>query len=304
MPDLRSVLHVLDKGRLYQACKAVDIQTPETWFPTDDNVERLADTIQFPVLIKPRTQVLSRTRTKGLVVNDKLVLGEAYRAFRKRHGGRPLLQAFYRSALGIRSVSGFCGPNGENFVARAAQKVLQWPRKVGVGICFEDTTLDPILAEKIRQLCRHIGYYGVFEAELLEHGPEPMLIDFNPRFFGQLGFDVARRLPSPYMVYLAARGDDALLKQAVDDARDWSPTGKFVYVNRFTLEWSLAIERMVGRADGGDAWRWEQWRTQSPVYNAVSDDHDRLPGIVDVAGQLLRLARHPRSILRAAFRGA
>lgn len=303
-PDLPTLLSVLDKGRLYGACKAVGIATPETWFPTDEGVERLAGVVRYPLLIKPRTQVLSRTKSKGHVVERASELGPAYRAFRKENGGWPLLQAFYRSALGIRSISGFCTEGAEEFVVRSSQKVLQWPRHVGVGICFEDAPVDEKLASRVRALCRHVGYFGVFEVELLEHGPELMLIDFNPRFFGQLGFDVARGLPSPYLVYLAARGARDALHRAVERACAWEPRGRHLYVNRIALEWSIFVERLLGRADGGDAWRWEQWRTKSRVHDAALDDDDRLPGIVDTAQQLWLLARHPRSIVRKALRGA
>lgn len=303
LPPHPAMLRVLDKGRLHAACEVVGLRTPETWFPHEDDLERLAPRLRYPVMIKPRTQVLSPLRSKGRIVRRERDLARAYRAFQRRNGGRPMIQSFHTSALGIRSITGFCGPAGSPFVARASQKVLQWPRQIGLGICFEDAPLDPVLADRIRGLCKHVGYHGVFEVEMLERGKELLLIDFNPRFFGQVGFDVARGLPSPWLVYLATLGRSDELQTEADAASQWTPNGN-VYVNRFALEWSIVLERLVGHEDGGDAWRWDRWRAEHHAFDAVATDDDIVPAVVDACSRLWSLARHPGSVFRAAFRGA
>ena len=64
---------------------------------------------------------------------------------------RPMVQAFYtEAAQNIFSLSGFVDRTGELFVARGAVKVLQRPRKLGIGLCFEEVPVDPELAEKVR----------------------------------------------------------------------------------------------------------------------------------------------------------
>jgi hypothetical protein len=54
-------------------------------------------------------------------------------------------------------------------------------------------------------VCELSGYVGVFEAAFIRASTDPRLIDFNPRFFGQMRFDVVRGLPAPWRTYLPRR---------------------------------------------------------------------------------------------------
>ena len=92
-------------------------------------------------------------------------------------------------------MAGFVDDGGE-CVALASMKILQRPRKVGIGLCFEARAIEEPLVEKIAALCRRVGYTGVFEAEFVVAGDRRLLIDFNPRFYSQMGFEVARGLPA------------------------------------------------------------------------------------------------------------
>ena len=67
-----------------------------------------------------------------------------------------------------------------------------------------------------------IGYFGVFEAEFIRLGDERLLIDFNPRFFGQMGFDVARGLPIVGLAYEAALGGTQRVTQLLQASASWS----------------------------------------------------------------------------------
>ena len=92
-PELDVVVRVLDKKLLYAAARSVGMQVPETWFPeTDADVARVAREARMPVLIKPRTQVLTATPTKGIVVSRPEDLVLRYREFVKStHYGKALL---------------------------------------------------------------------------------------------------------------------------------------------------------------------------------------------------------------------
>jgi hypothetical protein len=51
---------------------------------------------------------------------------------------------------------------------RAATKVLQRPRKLGVGVCFEGVPVHQELASRLLDLFKRVRYHGVFEAEFIE----------------------------------------------------------------------------------------------------------------------------------------
>jgi hypothetical protein len=191
----------------------------------------------------------------------------------------------------IYSISGFCDPRRGLFVARGARKVLQWPRQAGVGIAFEDAPLDDPLAEGVRRLCAATGFFGVFEAEFVNAGCGMSLIDFNPRIFNQVGFDVARGLPSPYFAYLLAIGDTGRLEVAVEAARAWRPDSHAVFEHGSMVAWTRVVERIVGKTTE---------RRSSPQANGARTSVVEAATDPDQLGSILK---HPRATLRAASRG-
>jgi hypothetical protein len=252
---------------------------------------------------------------KGIIVSNRAELREAYRGFLRRNPyeprllerhaqvERPMVQEFCAEAgQPIYSISGFCDARHELFVTRATRKLVQWPRRAGIGIYFEDAPVDHGLAEGLRRLCRAAGVFGVFEAEFTTGTGAPLLIDFNPRFFGQMGFDVARGLPSPYFVYLEAIGELSRLRAEVEAARRWRPSGATTFVNGTALAWTTMVERLVGRTPASLPQR-ENGAGSRRVIDAVKDRADWMPGVVDDIQQITGALRHPRSTLRAAARG-
>ena len=155
-------MSLLDKKRLYEACSEVGIEVPETRLLSarlgDREAGGIADELGYPVILKPRTQAYLSGGIKGFIVDDprefakqrsrfhRLVQFNA--AIRARYPdlAEPMVQRYYSSAeTDTLSVAGFVGCKSE-FVARGAGKVLQRPRKVGIGLCFESReTEGPLL---------------------------------------------------------------------------------------------------------------------------------------------------------------
>ncbi len=306
-PGEDAILALLDKKRLHDACAAVGLAVPATRAPGD------VAGLRWPILLKPRTQAFLEGGIKGMLVRDRAELDEELARFRRlvrfapvlaeRHPeiAEPMLQEYLPSAeTSIFSVSGFVTREGE-LVCRAAMKVLQRPRKVGIGLCFEDRRMDAGLADKLAALCRRVGYHGCFEAELIADGERRLLIDFNPRFFSQMGFDIARGLPLPLLVWHAARGDRERLDEAIVRARRWRPRGSAVYCHKAMLDLVLTLQGLSGRMSRADVARWRSWyeRHRTGAVDAVHDPDDRLPTLVDAAQWVEHFARHPRSFVRS-----
>ncbi|WP_219827706.1 hypothetical protein [Salmonella enterica] len=90
----------------------------------------------------------------GFIVQDEAQLASELARFRSlvafnrvltdRHPdiAEPMVQEYLTAAeTSIFSVSGFVAEDGR-IVARAAMKVLQRPRKVGIGLCFEGRDIE------------------------------------------------------------------------------------------------------------------------------------------------------------------
>jgi predicted ATP-grasp superfamily ATP-dependent carboligase len=316
VPRLETVYQLLNKWRLRQACAAVGIAVPETWLPSDGaDLDRIGREARFPLVIKPQTQVLLSPHLKGQVVRTRHELRSQYDRFcsgAHHHPmliaqdpaiSRPMLQGFAEEAAsGIYNLSGFVDVGG-NVVALASRKILQRPRLTGVGLCFEEAEVVPEIAEKLAVLCTTLGYHGVFEAEFIRSGGRHLLIDFNPRFFGQMAFDVARGLDLPLLAYLAAVGDGEALGAAIEGGRRAGRTReRRVFCNAFQLELFLQMLRLAGRMSRQDARQWRSWRAENRarVTDPVFSEGDWGPGVVDALSSLVHLARHPRSSWRMA----
>ncbi len=313
-PDEDTTLSLLDKKRLFSLGSELGIDMPKTWYAeTDQDLLSLAQReATFPLLIKPRTQIYLESGIKGSLIGSRDELAGALvryhalvrfnRVLTDRHPDidRPMLQAYHKAAeTSIFSVSGYV--DREHLVSRSAMKILQRPRKIGIGLCFEEREPEQRIIEQLRVLCKHVGYQGAFEAEFIADGERRMLIDFNPRFYSQMAFDVARGLPLPYIVYLVAMGDRAAANAELEEAASWAPEGKQVYCHGFMLDLVLALQGLSGQMPRDEVRRWRAWRkdNEARATDAVRDEGDRLPALIDTASWIEHFARHPRSFFRS-----
>jgi predicted ATP-grasp superfamily ATP-dependent carboligase len=313
-PDETAIITLLDKARLHDACAAVGIDVPETHTlgPAGGNAP-VVDTLRWPILLKPRTQIFMEGGVKGLIVEDRRALAFALARYRAqaafnrvvtdRHPNikEPMVQEYLTVAeTNIFSVSGFVTKDGA-IVARAAMKVLQRPRKVGIGLCFEGRPIEQPVLDRLVSLCKHVGYWGAFESEFIADGDRRLLIDFNPRFYSQMGFDVARGLPLPMLVLHAATGDAAALAAEIERARRWKATGDERYCHKTMLDLVLTLQGLSGQMSLADVRRWRGWysKHKPAATDAVRDPDDTKPALVDAAQWIQHFARHPRSFVRS-----
>jgi D-aspartate ligase len=318
-PPLKTIIGLLDKHKLYQACQEVGIDAPETLFPDSDaDVADIAATAKMPLLIKPRTQMLLKSKAKGRLCREASELVAAYQAFRIENTYRdeivahdpaivwPMLQSYHPEAMTeTYSLSGFIDESGEVFEVRAARKVFQRPRRLGVGLCFLGQPVNPALRQKIFDLCRRVGYYGAFESEFVpiaETG-QHLLIDFNPRFYGQMGFEVARGMPLPAFVYYAGHGHSGETLRRTVDHRAEPNAESYHFSNRWVLRLVMLTQSLSGRLSSEErqALHAILHDPRSRYVDAVKDEHDAGPLMADVLLNLKHFARHPRDFYRKFF---
>ena len=314
-PPASATARLLDKSRLHDAARAAGLDVPETRYPHDEHdADRLGRELGVPLLVKPRIQVLSRGRARGLKAVHVMSERDLARAWRTVHDSlsyhpwvleqlpdadHPMLQVAYTASERIYTVDGFIDESGELFVLRACNKVLQQPRRVGPGVCFDDAPVDAALARGLRTLLHDSGFFGVFDAEFLAVDGKYLLIDVNPRFYNHMAYEVARGMPLPWLAYLAALGDTNELRRSLDAASCADDEGR-IYVHRLLTQLLLAGQAVVGGMSAAErhavhAW-WSEHSTRTTDPALARDDP--LPGIVDVGMLLAQFARHPRAVVR------
>ena len=316
-PPVRTIVQLLDKKRLHAVCSEVGLATMPTWFPGGvDEVERLAPELPLPLVIKPRTQVLLRTRNHGELVHLRQDIVPRYRAWLARDRylpgveqdfgdvSAPMLQRFGHAAdTGVYSLAGFVGRGGALLGARASRKVLQRPARVGVGLCFEDAPVEQTVLDALVRLSQRVGYHGVFEAEFVVEDGQHRLIDFNPRFYGQMQFESARGLPLPLLAYRAATRDEAGLERLAEAAGAVRSEGT-VYAFRSAHRMLLLVGALTGTVARDERRRWQRWYTEHEghVVDALADEGDPLPAVAEAVNGVWTALRHPRAYYRNMLR--
>jgi predicted ATP-grasp superfamily ATP-dependent carboligase len=313
-PCADTMLGVLDKKRLYATARRVGLEIPETWFPESEaDVARIAREVPMPLLVKPRTQVLSVSHSKGVIVRRPSELLPSYRSFvdTSRFGAALLdrcadapmamIQRYVpEAAQRIYVLAAFLDRSSSHYAVRAGMKIFQIPRSLGIGLCFQSAPVDARVSELVRQLAIASGYFGVFQLEFIETEGRHLLIDFNPRFYNQLAFDIARGLPLPSVVHAAARGDTDEVRDLVDAARVQPETNGLVFCNRFGFRLVLSAQLLAGRISADEASHWRRWRSEhrSATIDPADQAGDPLPWLADVASQVYSTVRHPRAFVR------
>lgn len=314
-PDLKTMMCILDKGLLLEHAHAVGIETPETWFPKSGaEAGQIVRDVGGKLVAKPRSQLSVRTGVKGVMIDSAVTNGQveyeellrqssvdSHFARRFPEATMPMLQRYHSEAMEtIYSLSGFRDISGKLVVMRAARKILQRPRRLGVGLCFEEAEVIPELAERTVRLCERIGYYGAFELEFIFSRGQSFLIDFNGRFYNQLAFDIARGMDLPRLVYAGATQEPEELADLVSAVARRGKSERMIFCNRFGLALSVATQKIFGRMSSEEATRWRIWKTarNARLVDAVRDADDPVPAVIDVAQQLWLSLRHPRAFIR------
>ena len=317
--SLDLAMRILDKSKLDAACRKSGIDSPRTWFPLND--EELARDLvaigQRRVLIKPKTQAQWRSGEKALHSGSGEQLARDVREFVSHTGYGaellrydaalrwPMLQEFLPGAAAhIVSIAGYASARHERAVLRASEKVLQRPRELGVGLCFESRPVPAGLDLKVAALCAELGYEGMFEMEFVPHDGRLLLIDMNPRNYGQMAFEIARGAPLPYLEYLRAIGDTAAFDEVFLRALAWSRTETYGFCHGRLLQLVRAGQASVGRARGLVPEPWRAWASGfgDRLIDATFSASDPGPAAWDVIAHATSFVRHPRSFLRSLSR--
>jgi D-aspartate ligase len=310
-PSIASIRRILDKKLFADAATSAGVDVLPSWDPRDmDDLAVLAPTLPYPILIKPRTHVRRLRNDKGVVVRSTSELIHEYKQFVAREqdrpadagflpkAGLPILQQFVNvGSEGVQSVTGFIDRTGELFVTRRSTKVFQRLQPVGVGVCHESLPAAPALSQAVRSLCRELGYFGIFEVEFLRFDGRWAAIDFNPRFFNQMGMDIRRGMPLPLLACLDAMGETDALRDVVAKAQAEDETVGTVFCDRFTLRAILLAQTVTSRISPEDRAYWRSWINQNAAHavDVAADSSDPMPGIVHALSEIyLGLKALPR----------
>lgn len=317
-PAQESIYSLLNKERLFKLSKKIGISCPETLFPESlSDIAKENVNLGYPCLIKPRTQMCFESKQKGKLCTSFEDLKKSYEYFYTNYLYHkdiitydekvvwPMLQAYHEEAMEhTYSLAGFMAKNGKDFSMRASEKVLQRPRKLGIGICFEGRPVVKKIEEQIVRLCHETGYFGAFEAEFIQVKGEFLLIDFNPRYYSQMAFEIARDIPMSFLTYLGAHKKDEEIERLLSQSRTYKKKEDLdIYSHEWLLYLLLTTQWLGGHMSFSERRKWLQWKDKEKkkYVDAVYDALDFWPWFVDFCMHIKHFMRHPRDFLRKYF---
>ena len=310
-PSGDAMYTLLNKERLHFAAEAAGLRLPRSWFPASTGeAEELAGGLSYPVLVKPRTHVGTNPWFKGTRVDGPDELRRSFSALssqatdslvsaRDQNANLPFIQAYHEGAAsGVYNLCGFITRDQKLAAFDASWKVLQQPRRLGIGVCFEAAPVDEALASRIHELARQTGFFGMFEAEFIQVDGEYLLTDFNPRVFNSISFAAARGLRLTYLWYQSALGN---FEDVARDIECFNASGPadgtpHRWCHRFALETMVAARLLTFRMSPGEARRWWGWISDSRArtMDAIGDRADPWPGRLNALQHFAKFVRDPR----------
>ena len=314
-PRSGRLYEALNKKNLYAHCEALGIDQPAQYSP--EQALSQPDAVAYPVLVKPQTLGGSVKTPKAVVVKNRAELQATLAQARQRFSYHPamlahdpglrdvMVQAYYPEAAGhVYSLAGFHAPEQDIYLLRACQKVLQHPLRFGVGLCFESRPVHPALAGQLRRLMEALEYRGAFEVEFihLESENRFLLIDFNPRFYGQMGFDIARGLPVARLCYLAAVGDGAALRALAASAQRWDDVTRWHFRHEWMLKLFVTTHWLAGNLSRQQRRDWLRWAQGRPAEDPLRATDDPAPAQASRRNTWLGFLRTPGWTMRKFFR--
>ncbi|MBC7841763.1 MAG: hypothetical protein H7099_05610 [Gemmatimonadaceae bacterium] len=323
-PETQASIGLLDKKQLYAHAEACGVPYPRTYAPTSSSdVRDIADTLDkaggLPVIVKPRTQAGGQ-KSKGEVATTPKELIWSVDQFRQpgRYSAEflrdapadiewPLIQQFMPEAAGnTYSLSGFIDQAGSVVTARASTKVFQIPVQIGIGVAFEGRALRSTQLEAIESIARASGYFGVFEAEFIHSVDGTLyLMDFNPRYYGQMSFEMSRGMRLPSIAFAAATGSATVVKELLAHSQKSlrsTDASQQRFCDRFLFRTLLRTQYLNRRLDAEVRDRWLQWMQTGEVSDFLVSDDDPAPTIVDRSTRWRAWLRHPLSSYGVLFR--
>jgi D-aspartate ligase len=309
VPPLEAMRSLLDKSVLYEVCMKLGVPAPKSWFPR--SASELADLCdgKRSLLLKPRAQMFY-PGGKGERIVDRehgLRTWRLYRSNRYAPGvleeqpslDLPFVQEYEPTATqGTYSISGFVEPSGRILGARASTKLLQTAR-VGIGMCFLASEVEPTPLRHVAEVAKSVGYYGAFEVEFVNRNGTYLMIDFNPRYYGQMGFDIARGVPLPWLIHNAAQGRTGGLDQLFSN--ELPADAPTFYCDRVALTWWLGMAVASGGVGRRDALRWYRMLEELSAHSidASWKREDPLPSLIGAAAVAWHSLRNPFSFVRS-----
>lgn len=217
-----------DKGDTIKIALSSGVPVPRTYFPEDTDIERIKNSVQYPVLIRARISSGSR----GIMrVNSSAEFDAAYNSVKETYG-EPIIQE-YINKTGYSTACVLLDDSQKSIATFSYKRVKEYPITGGptvVGISCEDSD---VIAHSLKML-KKAGWSGVAEIEyILDENGSPLLLEVNPRFWMSLNLAIKAGVDFPYLMY------ELVCEENVNQVRSYTIGLKYRWVLPNEILWLI-----------------------------------------------------------------
>jgi predicted ATP-grasp superfamily ATP-dependent carboligase len=211
MVDRETFSRASEKGELIDICEKLGLPIPRTKLLNKvEDVESVAQEIEYPVVIKPR-------RSRYLLGSNWVNTGVDY-AFSPEELKRKIKAYNPRLPLPLLQER-IKGPGAGAFAlfnkgeVRAVffhKRLREKPPSGGVSVLRESSPIDPVMRDYSLKLLKALRWHGVamVEFKIDSRDQLPKIMEINGRFWGSLQLAIDAGIDFPYLLYKMTRDGD------------------------------------------------------------------------------------------------
>lgn len=214
IPPYDTFLKGLSKSRTMRAAAQVGCPIPRTWFPSEEPIGRIAEDVEYPVIIKPAVSASS----KGLLIcNRKEDLIKGYPLI-AHDFGECLVQEYIPQTGTQYKCAVICDSNHQVVSAITYEKIRYYPVDGGFST-LNKSLLKPELIDWAMRVSEYLQWVGPCDFDWITDPRDNSirLMEINPRFSETFKMSSVAGLDMTKTLLELARGESASGKTAFNE---------------------------------------------------------------------------------------
>ena len=202
--DMERYLYCRDKTKTMKAAERAGIPTPKTYYPDEVPIEKLAETLRYPVVLKPNTSDGARGICFPESRNELL---RSYASTTARFGACHIQE--YVPQTGMQYKAELLLDEKQEVKAWCVYSKIRYYPPAGGSSTLNSTVDRKDILEMAARMLRALRWYGMGDCDFIEDPRDgvPKLMEINPRFTRSIKICSVAGVDFPYLLCKLALGE-------------------------------------------------------------------------------------------------
>jgi predicted ATP-grasp superfamily ATP-dependent carboligase len=202
--DFHRYVNCRDKTRTMKLAAKAGVPTPKTYYPDEEPLEKLAEEMIYPVVLKPNTSDGARGISYPKNSDElKTLFQKTVANFGPCH-----IQEFIPHT-GMQYKAELLLDRNSEVKAWCVYNKLRYYPPTGGSSTLNSTVYRRDILESAAKILKELQWYGMGDCDFIEDPRDgtPKLMEINPRFTRSIKICVLAGVDFPYLLYKMALGD-------------------------------------------------------------------------------------------------